>query len=124
LAASFDIALSGTGTPRTPAIDVGLFNYGYGLTSGVSTVSFGSPPLSTSTVRTFFIRNYGTADLTGLSASTSGTHAADFTVGSLSSSPLAPYDGRILEITFTPSAAGLRTAVLWRFVPRSDSDTF
>ncbi len=112
LAASFDIALSGTGAPRTPAIDVGLFNYGYGLTSGVSTVSFGSPPLSTSTVRTFFIRNYGTADLTGLSASTSGTHAADFTVGSLSSSPLAPYDGRILEVTFTPSAAGLRTAVL------------
>ncbi|MEQ1750695.1 MAG: choice-of-anchor D domain-containing protein, partial [Prosthecobacter sp.] len=112
LAASFDIALTGTGAPRTPAIDVGVFNDGYGLTSGISTVSFGSPLLGNSSVRTFFIRNYGTADLTGLTASTGGAHAAEFSVGALSSAPLTPYDGRILEVTFTPTAAGIRTAVL------------
>ncbi len=112
LVASFDIVLSGSCAPRSPTIDVGVYSYGYGLTSGVSTISFGAPLIGSSSSRTVYIRNYGTADLTGLSASTTGAHASEFSVGPLSSTPLSPFGSRSFEVTFAPAAAGLRTAVL------------
>jgi len=79
---------------------------------------FDSADISTGTVaRTFTITNSGSAslNLTGASphVSISGTHAADFSVTAIPSTPVASGGGTTtFTITFDPSAAGERTATL------------
>lgn len=65
-----------------------------------------------SVVKTFTIRNTGTAPLTGLAISRSGTHAGDFFVGPLATSKLAPGASTTFKVTFFPKAKGTRTATL------------
>jgi len=76
---------------------------------------FGSTEVSGGTVaHTFTIENTGTAalNLTGVpKVEISGTHAGDFSVTSTPTSPVASSGGTTtFEITFDPSAAGVRTA--------------
>lgn len=83
------------------------------LLDGASTVSFGAIPLGSSDTRTFTIRNTGTTGtLSGLALSIEGGAAADFALGTLSVSTLAPGDSTLFTVTYTPSAAGTRTATL------------
>ena len=117
--ATTDIALSGTGVG--PEIDV--LGNATSIVSGDTTpatadhTDFGSTPVAGGTiVRTFTIANPGTValNLTGTpKVSVNGTNAADFTVTSQPSSPVNTGGGSTtFQVTFDPSAGGLRTATL------------
>jgi hypothetical protein len=109
--ASFDIALSGTGV-AVP--EIGIENpAAANLTDGSAAVAFGTVQLGPSgATQTLTIRNHGTGNLAGLSATVDGPNASDFTVTALVSTSLAPGANMALVIAFKPSAAGLRSAFL------------
>ena len=116
----FDIALTGTGVaPPAPEIVVEQ-PAGTGLTDGSADIAFGSVDTGASAARTFTIKNTGTADLTGLAVTKNGTHNADFTLGDLGASTLAAGASTTFEITFSPGAAGARTAAI--FIASNDAD--
>lgn len=74
---------------------------------------FGTVHVASGTrVRTFTIQNSGTGDLTLGSVTVGGTHAADFTVNSQPPSLVSPSASTTFQVTFDPSAAGLRSAML------------
>ncbi|MGC6430551.1 MAG: choice-of-anchor D domain-containing protein [Jejuia sp.] len=114
--------IQGTGTTTIQEINVtGLSNT---ITSGDVTPSttdntdFGSVlAVSGTSTSTFIIENLGTLTNLLLTAgspyvSLSGTHAADFTVSAIPSNSIAASGSTIFEITFDPSALGLRTATV------------
>lgn len=106
----YDIRLSGTATAPDIAVEAPP---GTELTSGTGTVDYGlvlvGPP---GVVKTFTVRNTGTADLNNLQLSKSGAHQADFTVGSLGATSLAPGASTTFSVTLQTSAAGVKTANL------------
>jgi len=105
----FDLTLSGTGSaPEVAVEDAG----GADLTSGVSTVSFGSADLGVAPSRTLTIRNTGTSPLTGVDASLSGGQATDFVITGLPSSIVSPGSSTTVTVRFTPTALGSRTTTL------------
>jgi archaellum component FlaG (FlaF/FlaG flagellin family) len=78
---------------------------------------FGSSDVSTGTViRIFKIKNRGgaTLNLTGTSPYIAiiGTNASEFTVTNVPSSSIAGGDSTTFQITFNPSAAGIRSATI------------
>ncbi|MCK0109378.1 choice-of-anchor D domain-containing protein [Flavobacteriaceae bacterium S0825] len=78
-------------------------------------------------VNTFTIENTGTVNslnLTGISpyVIVSGTHAADFTVTTIPSTPIPASSNTTFAITFDPSAVGLRSATIT--IANNDSDEF
>lgn len=75
---------------------------------------FGSTLVTGGTVvRTYTIENSGTANLVVSGITKSGTHAGDFTIGSLSpASPIPAGSSATFTVTFDPSATGLRTATI------------
>jgi VCBS repeat-containing protein len=84
--------------------------------SATDHTDFGSAQVTGGTVvRTFTIANNGTGSLT-LSGTpkvaVSGTHAADFTVTALPTSPVTASGSTTFQVTFDPSASGTRTATL------------
>lgn len=84
-----------------------------GLTDGSATTDFGSVNTgSSSSAFSYTIRNTGTANLTGLALAKTGSHASDYNLGSLGATTLAPGASTTFTITFSPSAAGARTAGL------------
>jgi ELWxxDGT repeat protein len=87
---------------------------GSGLTDGVSTVSFDTVPIGSSQTKTFTILNSGTATatLTGLALSKTGAAAADYTMSALGATTLAPGVGTTFDVTYTPSAGGVRAAAI------------
>ena len=86
---------------------------------------FGNVPVLAGTqVRTFTITNSGTVDLTLGSISVGGVNAADFTVSLQPSSPVAASGNTTFQVTFDPSAPGLRSATLSFTNNDSDEDPF
>ena len=87
---------------------------GSGLTDGVSTVSFDAVPVGSSQTKTFTILNSGTATatLTGLALSKAGLAAADYTISAPSATTLAPGASTTFDVTYTPSAGGVRAAAI------------
>ncbi len=78
---------------------------------------FGTTPVGIPVINSFVIQNTGAAVLNLTSASPyvtiSGTNAADFAVSIIPVTPVAATTGSTtFEITFTPTAGGLRTATL------------
>ena len=68
---------------------------------------------ATTAVRTFMVRNIGTQSLSltgNPRVSVSGAHAADFAVTVQPSTPVAANGTTSFQVTFNPSAAGMRTA--------------
>ncbi len=63
-------------------------------------------------VRTFTIQNIGFLTLSITSVVISGAHAADFTVTSSPASLINPGFSTTFQVSFDPSAAGLRTATI------------
>ncbi len=106
----YDIRLSGTATAPDIAVEVPP---GTGLTSGAGTVDYGQvlvgPP---GVVKTFTVRNTGTADLNNLQLTKSGAHQADFALGSLGATSLAPGASTTFSVTLQTSATGVKTASL------------
>ena len=95
-----------------PEINVSLDMYA-SLTDGSTTpVSFGSAGVGVPVVKTFTIYNSGTLALSGISISKDGPHAADFTIGSPGMSSVPPGMSTTFNVTFNPSATGMRTAAI------------
>jgi len=84
----------------------------------------GSVSLTNGTLsQTFMIRNTGTEDLLLTSSplvTISGAHAADFSITLMPSSPVAPSGTVPFNVSFNPSAAGSRTAII--NIENNDSD--
>ncbi|MBL9146946.1 MAG: choice-of-anchor D domain-containing protein [Verrucomicrobiaceae bacterium] len=108
----FDINLTGTGVGATsPEIAVEQ-PVGTNIFDNSGVVGFGQVTVGTPSVKVFTVRNLGTATLSGLAVSKTGTNAAEYVIGSLGSTSLAPGSSASFSITFTPSAVGTRTAVI------------
>jgi hypothetical protein len=112
------IAVTVTNANEAPVITGNSVSILDGATTPSATdhTDFGSAQVTGGTVvRTFTIANNGTVSLT-LSGtplvSVSGTHAADFTVTALPTSPVTASGSTTFQVTFTPSGSGTRTATL------------
>ena len=112
---TYNFSIQGTGVDP----EVNVQGNGVSIADGDATPSatdhtdFGSMAVSGGTVlRTFTIQNTGTANLTVNNPTISGTHAADFTVTANPTSPVAGPGSTTFQVTFNPSAAGLRTATV------------
>lgn len=115
----FVLILSGTGV-AVPEISITRADSTQ-LIDAAASIALGSINLgSTSAAETLTIRNTGTAPLTGLAVSTTGNHAADFTVTAPAAVTLAPGATTTVRISFRPTAAGFRTASV--AVASNDSD--
>ncbi len=90
------------------------------LTDESSTVTYGVTPVSTPVVKTFYIKNNGDWDLTGLAVTKDGTNASDFQVSGLTSFSVYPGVTTTFDVTFNPASAGTKTATL--HIASSDPD--
>ncbi|WP_296144010.1 choice-of-anchor D domain-containing protein [uncultured Flavobacterium sp.] len=117
----YTFAIQGTGTTVAPNIN--LQGNTANITNGSTTPStanhtdFGSQDITAGTiVRTFTIQNTGSdaLSLTGSSpyAIISGTNAADFTVTAIPATNVASLGNTTFQVTFDPSATGIRTATI------------
>lgn len=102
-----------TATTSPPSLaEITVEQAGTMLTDGTSTISYGTRMLNDDEVRTFTIRNDGSENLTGISLSVTGAHAADFTAGNLGATMLAPGNTTTFDVTFTAATQGARAATL------------
>lgn len=85
---------------------------GSSMVDGTAKRSFGTVTVGESAVRTFTIRNEGTAKLKGISITTNGANAADFTAEPPAGSILKPGASTTFKVTFSPKAAGTRSAAI------------
>ena len=126
-----DIIVNGTVTPTAASPEINLQGNSVSIVSGDTTpdladhTDFGSVSTASGTiVRTFTIQNLGTAalSLTGVSPYVviSGAHAADFAVTAIPSNSIAASSSTTFQITFDPSADGLRTATI--SITNNDAD--
>lgn len=106
----FVIPLTGQGTG--PGIAVEQMPGNIPLVDATSTVSYGNNLLNTPQIISFTVRNPGTANLTGLAITKSGTHNAEFTVSPLGATTLTPGSTTTFTISFNPLAVGVRTAAI------------
>jgi hypothetical protein len=124
---SFTFSISGWGTDTggEPEIDV----QGNGVSINVGDMNpgltehanFGSAVIDGGTVqRTFAIHNTGSAVLTIGAPSLDGENAGDFTVTNAPASSVTEGNSTTFQITFDPSAAGVRTAIV--NITNSDND--
>lgn len=111
----FDFAIQGTGVAPEIAVSGNAANIADGdVTPSLSDhTDFGSANVTGgSVVRTYTIANAGSANLTFGTVTVGGAQAADFTVSLQPNSPLAPSGTTTFQVTFDPSATGLRSATL------------
>ncbi len=86
---------------------------GSSLTDGTTKKSFGTVEKgASSTAKTFVIKNIGSAKLTGMAISKSGSDKDEFVVTALEKDSLAPGSSTKFKITFKPSAVGTRKATV------------
>jgi len=107
------------GSPTPQEINVQVA--GTSFASGSTYSGFASTAVGGNNVKTFTIQNTGGTALTVSAIALSGTNAADYAVSALTpSSPVAANGSATFTVTFSPSAAGTRTAVLT--ITNNDSD--
>jgi hypothetical protein len=75
-------------------------------------VNFGSRTVGTNFSLTFTIRNSGTTNLVGLGITITGVAAANYTVTTAPTPPVAPAGTTTFIVRFTPSVAGARVAAM------------
>ncbi|WJJ98177.1 choice-of-anchor D domain-containing protein [Algibacter luteus] len=126
----YNFNIQGTGT--TTLQEMNVQGNGADIADGDNTpataddTDFGGINVASGTnANTFTIQNLGTVsslNLTGASpyVTITGTHAADFTVTVIPASTIAGSSSTTFEITFDPSASGLRTATI--SIANNDSD--
>ena len=125
---SYDFSISGIAL--TPSPEINILSNATNIADGDTTPStsdntnFGSTVVALSITKTFTIQNLGTANLNLTSASPriviSGANAADFLVTAIPSTPIGASGSTTFNIKFTPSAVGVRNAVLT--IANNDSD--
>ncbi|PKP17013.1 MAG: hypothetical protein CVU07_05080, partial [Bacteroidetes bacterium HGW-Bacteroidetes-23] len=112
----YTFTIQGTGS----APDISVIGNGLEITNGSTTTSllnhsdFGNVNETSGTrVRNFYITNFGGENLNlTLPVTITGPNAADFTVTTVPSTPIASNNSTTLSITFNPSALGLREATV------------
>ncbi|HBI00608.1 choice-of-anchor D domain-containing protein, partial [uncultured Flavobacterium sp.] len=112
----YTFTIQGTGS----APDISVIGNGLEIPNGSTTPDllnhsdFGNVNETAGTkVRNFYVTNFGGENLTlTLPVTITGPNAADFTVTTVPSSPVAPNNSTTLSITFNPSALGLREATV------------
>jgi hypothetical protein len=97
---------------------------GTNRTDGVAVISFGTGETGASSSRTFTIKNDGTAPLSGLSVSISGTDSAQFSKTDPATDVLGAGASTTFTVTFNPSGSGARSAMLQVFSNDSDESPF
>lgn len=119
-----DVSGLGTHTAScSSSPEINLQGNGVSIVSGDATpdmadhTDFGSVATASGTItRTFTIQNTGTAalNLTDVSpyVTISGANAGDFTVTAIPSNSIAPSGNTTFQVTFDPSADGIRTATI------------
>lgn len=94
--------------------EIALFeSSGLELFDGITSTDFGPTAAGTGGSKEFTIRNKGTGDLTGLAVTlAAGGNAGDFTIAPPGGTLLAPGAATTFTVSFSPAAAGTRTAAL------------
>lgn len=106
--------------PKAPEIVVQQPK-GSGLADGSDKRSFGTVKIGKAgSAKTFTIKNTGTAGLTGLKITKTGSNAKDFSVTGPDKTTLAPGAGTTFKVTFKPKAKGNRNAVI--HIKSNDAD--
>lgn len=82
------------------------------------------PAVGGTLARTFTINNTGGGPLTVGTVTVGGTHSGDFTVTSQPTSPVAAAGSTTFQVTFDPSAVGLRQASLSFSTDDTDENPF
>lgn len=95
----------------SPEIEIQL-STGIALTSGASDMPLQPVNLGSSVTDYLTVINNGPVNLTLGTISLSGSHTADFVIGTPTKTTLAPGERSVLSVVFTPSAAGTRHAIL------------
>lgn len=86
---------------------------GSNLTDGTAKKNFGTVKIGEkSAVKTFTIKNLGTAKLTGLAITKNGNQAKDFIVTGPAKSILAAGTSTTFNVTFKPNSKGTRNAAI------------
>ncbi|WP_191858925.1 choice-of-anchor D domain-containing protein [Hanstruepera ponticola] len=122
----YTINIQGNGTTPQPEINVqgNTINIAHTDTTpaGTDGTDFGSIDVSSSVAQSFTIQNLNTAtgSLSVGAISFTGTNPGDFSVTSTPASSVAIGSSTSFEVTFTPSAAGIRTATI--NIVNGDSD--
>ncbi|MBL9130637.1 MAG: choice-of-anchor D domain-containing protein, partial [Verrucomicrobiaceae bacterium] len=96
----------------------------HNLTDDTGFVDFGAALPGNDVVRTFTIRNTGTAPLTGLFIIEDGANHPDFAFSALSSTTVNPGGTATFSATFTPLSAGAKTAAIYIASNDADENTF
>ena len=82
-------------------------------TDNVGTQGFASTAVGgSSAAQTFTIQSTGTGNLAALALSITGANPADFSVSALGATTVAPNGTTTFTVTFSPTAAGSRSAVI------------
>jgi len=90
------------------------------LTSGSSTIDFGTEAEGYSVSREFTIRNTSNGLLTGLGITFNGTHASEFSVTTTPTAPVASGGSTTFTVEFSPTSGGTKTAAL--HIANNDND--
>lgn len=107
--------------PATPSPEIAVEQpAGTNLVDGGAYVAFGRTGVGSTVVKTFTIRNLGTSTLTGLVLSRDGSNASDFTLGSLTTTSLAPGANTNFTVSFTPASLGSRSVAI--HIASNDTD--
>jgi hypothetical protein len=117
----YNFKIQGTGI-SSEGIDMGVIGNNTTIPDGDTTpctedhTDFGETTVGGNIVRTFTIKNYGSENLnlTGSPdrVALSGDHAGDFTVDPQPDTPVPGGGTKTFDVTFAPSAQGLREATL------------
>ena len=121
------VDLTGVGYTPAPEINVegnlGTFpdiTNGDITPSGTDNTLFAAQFIGSSQSKSFRINNEGTANLTISSITIGGTNPGDFTITASPATTITPSTLELLEITFSPLASGVRTAIV--SIANNDSD--
>jgi len=108
----FDFAIHGTGVDP----DIAVYNGNSTAPADERADGIGALVLADTnlngpaTLQTFTLRNVGNATLSGLALTLNGAQASDFSLGSLGATTLAAGQTTSFDVSFLPTAVGLREA--------------
>lgn len=108
------------GPPRAPEIEVKQLA-GSILIDGETRKNFGTVKVGkTGSIKTFIIKNTGTANLTGLTLVKKGVQKGDFIITAPARTSLGPDESTRFTVTFKPAAIGTRNAAI--HIKSNDAD--
>ncbi|WP_345238487.1 choice-of-anchor D domain-containing protein [Hymenobacter saemangeumensis] len=117
---SMATTLAPCGGAPTPQ-EINVQQSGTNFLTGSTYSGFSNTVVGSSNVRTFTVQNLGGTALTVSNIALSGANAGDYSLSALTpASPVAPNSSATFNVTFAPTAAGTRTAVLT--ITNNDAD--